>query len=95
MSLVPIPNATRLHITQVDSKYKFLGDGTYCFTILANGVVTRPSSACSNNDVKKFEIRSSESHRRMACRTRELQLPAWHDHANVHPYAHSLATPIE
>ncbi len=45
---------------QVSPIVDFKGDGTYCFTILANGIVTEQGK-CANNDVKKFEIRSCES----------------------------------
>ena len=47
---------------QVEPLVKFVGEGTYCFTIRPSGIVTNPNQKCAKNDVKKLEIRSCEPH---------------------------------
>ena len=49
-----------LFAVQVDEIVRFAGEGTYCFTIRANGFVNDTNQKCAKNDMKKFEILSSE-----------------------------------
>ena len=64
---------------QVEPLVKFVGEGTYCFTIRPSGIVTNPNQKCAKNDVKKLEIRSCESHGFVA----ESCSPLWADVAPV------------
>eukprot|EP00798_Chlamydomonas_sp_ICE-L_P024189 gene24189-9786_t len=40
---------------------EFMGDGMYCFTLLADGFVPNPNQFCANADLNKFEIKTFAS----------------------------------